>query len=202
MLAKSTYAFAFLLISALLLPAQSVPPPPKPADSGPTLEATVKYIQDKLNSQGRVNWMFWYVNTQPPGASPWAGSSSDAIPESEEVADATTDLNQCTLHVRFKITYKEQAKSDQDASFSFKEVKKLEVMTLQEEYQRNRVLPPGNPNIRVEVSPAISVLVLSFVNKPVRFDFKFLDADMANRMAKAMLHGVELCGGGDNDPFK
>jgi hypothetical protein len=29
----------------------------------------------------------------------------------------------------------------------------------------------------------------------------FADEDTANRVAKAMIHAVELCGGGDKDPF-
>jgi hypothetical protein len=31
--------------------------------------------------------------------------------------------------------------------------------------------------------------------------FYFLDEDVANRIAKAMVHAVELCGGGNKDPF-
>ncbi|HSY68859.1 MAG TPA: hypothetical protein VK813_09465, partial [Edaphobacter sp.] len=155
-------------------------------------------------AQGVVSWMVRYRNTQPPGASPWAGKISDPTYESEEVADATTDLKGCSLHVRFKTTLmsKQTINSDQNASISFKDIAKLEMMTLQEEYQRNKVDPPGNPSIRAEVSPDISVVVLSLVNKPGLVDFKFQDPQMADRMAKAMLHAAELCGGGDNDPFK
>src|SRR5579859_4601443 len=153
MIAKSAHALAFVLTSALLLPAQSVPPPPKPSDSGPSLEVTMKYIQEKLNAQGVLSWMSWYRNTQPPGASQWAGQSSTPTPESEEVADATPDPKGCALRVRFKTTYNSKANTDQDASISFKEIEKLEVTTLQEEFQRYRVIPPGNPDIRAEVSP-------------------------------------------------
>jgi alpha-D-ribose 1-methylphosphonate 5-phosphate C-P lyase len=33
-------------------------------------------------------------------------------------------------------------------------------------------------------------------------NFNFLDEDTANRVAKAMLHAVELCGGGSKpEPF-
>jgi hypothetical protein len=31
--------------------------------------------------------------------------------------------------------------------------------------------------------------------------FLFSDEDMANRVAKAMIHATELCGGGSNEPF-
>jgi hypothetical protein len=35
---------------------QPVPPPPKPADDGPSLEVTMKFIQDKLNDIGLLRW--------------------------------------------------------------------------------------------------------------------------------------------------
>jgi hypothetical protein len=31
--------------------------------------------------------------------------------------------------------------------------------------------------------------------------FSFSDVDLANRVAKAMVHAIELCGGGNKDPF-
>jgi hypothetical protein len=31
--------------------------------------------------------------------------------------------------------------------------------------------------------------------------FYFADEEMANRVAKALVHAVELCGGGNKDPF-
>jgi hypothetical protein len=203
--ARLAVVVSLTLLAGSTCRAQNVPPPPKPKDSGPSLEVTMKYIQEKLNAQGVVSWMVRYRNTEPPGASPWAGNISDPTYESEEAADATTDLKGCSLNVRFKTTSmsKQTINSDQKASISFKDIAKLEVMTLQEEYQRYKVFPPGNPNIRAEVSPDTSVVVLSLVNKPgSAVDFKFQDPQMADRMAKAMLHATELCGGGENDPFK
>jgi hypothetical protein len=31
--------------------------------------------------------------------------------------------------------------------------------------------------------------------------FYIFDQDLANRIAKAMVHGIELCGGGNKSPF-
>jgi hypothetical protein len=36
---------------------QAVPPPPKPADSGPTLQATMGFLQDKLGDIGVVTFI-------------------------------------------------------------------------------------------------------------------------------------------------
>src|SRR5580700_11220871 len=49
--------FAVLAVSwALAQQKKSVLPPPKPADEGPSLEVTMKFIQDKLNDVGAVNY--------------------------------------------------------------------------------------------------------------------------------------------------
>jgi hypothetical protein len=33
------------------------------------------------------------------------------------------------------------------------------------------------------------------------YTFRFTDANLADRVAKAILHAVELCGGGNKDKF-
>jgi hypothetical protein len=53
------WSTAFLILSSLALPcaAQDVPPPPKPADSGPSLDVTMKFIQDRLKDSSAVGWV-------------------------------------------------------------------------------------------------------------------------------------------------
>ena len=41
---------------------QSTPPPTKAADSGPTLAATMQFIQEKLTEQGQVGWAETFSN--------------------------------------------------------------------------------------------------------------------------------------------
>jgi len=53
----------FALVFLPALRAQDVPPPPKPVE-GPSLEATMKFIQDKLNEQGKVNYVTTLRNNQ------------------------------------------------------------------------------------------------------------------------------------------
>ena len=52
-----------ILVSILVLTAfsvafaqQSVAPPPRPAADGPTLAATMQFIQDKMNEPGKINY--------------------------------------------------------------------------------------------------------------------------------------------------
>ena len=53
-----TICFATLMASgAVAQQKKSVPPPPKPQDAGPSLEVTMKFIQDKMNDVGPVNYV-------------------------------------------------------------------------------------------------------------------------------------------------
>jgi hypothetical protein len=52
------FCFAVLAVSAAVAQQKkAVPPPPKPKDEGPSLEVTMKFIQDKLNDLGGVSFM-------------------------------------------------------------------------------------------------------------------------------------------------
>src|SRR5579863_1987472 len=46
----------FVVSGALAQQKKAVPPPPKPADDGPNLEVTMKFIQDKVNDVGALNY--------------------------------------------------------------------------------------------------------------------------------------------------
>jgi len=182
------------LFLGLIASAQDAPPPPKPADDGPSLEVTMKFIEDKLNAQGNVSWVYTWQNSI-------AQTTGGPVPASEEAANATSDPKACTLRLHFKAT--DNAKVTEDADFltSLKDVEKIQVMSLQE---RTNLLwaKRGHPEITVAASPAVWALVLSFTKdkKDGEVDFKFFDEELSHRMAKAMLRAVELCGGG-KEPF-
>ena len=46
------------LLSCVVAIPQSAPvaPPPKPADGGPTLEVTMRFVEDKLNEVGPISY--------------------------------------------------------------------------------------------------------------------------------------------------
>jgi len=46
-----TACFAVLVVSAALAQEKTVPPPPNPSDEGPSLEVTLKFIQEKLKDK-------------------------------------------------------------------------------------------------------------------------------------------------------
>jgi hypothetical protein len=184
-----TICSAVLIVSAMSAQEKaSVPPPPKPADEGPSLQVTMQFIQEKLKAK------------------------------QTDYTDITADPANC------QITFARQIFPgnpnyviDFTTTFSFREVEKVEVMPAREY---------SGPSARWENPPSPDAFVLrvsTTTEKSVRqheAEFKkgkltrsddfyvgkwalnFKDQDTPNRLAKAMVHAVELCGGGSKpEPF-
>jgi hypothetical protein len=82
------------------------------------------------------------------------------------------------------------------ASISFRRVEKLEVGA--EEEAQNRV--PAQNGVRSTIAPVVFRLALKY-RSGEQVMIRLRDEDTATRMAKAMTHATELCGGGSKDPF-
>lgn len=203
---------------------QSAPPPTAPADSGPTLAATMQYIQEKLSGQGQVGWAQTFSNR--PG---WIDRQTVLI------SDVMADPTACTLYTTETIDITIELPSGQILkpggpvtaddlhthimemdTTSFKQVEKITV----EKYQdivHQAAVDAAHPEVIVTVTPAVFYVKLwassdvfsthSTTTKgsraPVEKDaasktngLTFRDEDTANRVAKAMTHAMELCGGG------
>ncbi len=230
--ALMTICFAALVVSGA--PAQqkkSVPPPPKPKDEGPSLEVTMKFIQDKMNDHGTVGFVMTRSN-----------ANGVLFRTYSLISEAAGDASTCTLQAKKKgtikievpdgTTYNEGGKavSGDDlrremvytSTSPFKDVVSIVVESAQDRDNRGAA-EAAHPEITVSYTPAIYDLVLKGTKKdafsfhstynkgkepPQDKDstgditwFMFRDEDTANRVAKAMLHAVELCGGGNKDPF-
>jgi hypothetical protein len=62
------------------------------------------------------------------------------------------------------------------------------------------VLAQGRPPGSYKFDPPVYALKVARPHHTFN-TFYFLDEDLANRVAKAFVHAVELCGGGSKDPF-
>jgi hypothetical protein len=104
----------------------------------------------------------------------------------------------------------------------FKNVDSITVESEQDLYNRN-VAQRGHPELTVTYTPAVFTLALKGTKKDAfsyhqqmnvgkqaprqsdfaadRNQFWFRDEQTADRVAKAVLHAVELCGGGNKEPF-
>jgi hypothetical protein len=208
--------------------AQDVAPPPRPADNGPSLEATMKFIQDKLNEQGEVNYTVRRSGdssgddrstrktpaTPATPATPTKGRGSQASNgpsrQSDEVTSVAADPRTCQVSLQKRdLVYMNPVPQYR---FSFRDAEKLMVMPLKDALNR-AAADRGEPQNVEEVAPDISALLIQFKGKKLhrqwgnqgsdeqQLRLVFREDELAQRMAKAMVHAIELCGGGSKDPF-
>jgi hypothetical protein len=182
-------------------PAAVVPAAPVTASvaSNPTLADTMKFIQDKLNDNNKTSWV---DNDQHNGAY-W----TDTV--THEFSSVVADTGQCRIsyHIFTKHheIYRWMAACDgnnnkgEEISFSLRSVQEI-VVKPWEQYETECMAKIGHPDMTIaSSSPAMTALV---VRQPhgVENVFTFADAALADRIAKAMVHAVELCGGGQKNP--
>jgi hypothetical protein len=212
-------AMAVLMSCTLLAQTKEVPPPPKPGDDGPGLEATMRFIQEKLNGQGAIGFVF------TRGDIP-----ATIFRTSYRISDAVADGAACSLHtvettdIKIEVTagenYSEQ--SVDTGAISFKDVENLRVEPGTDATNRD-FAQNAHPEIGTTFTPNVFYLTL-VASKPVftyhivrtkgkepawtserppskEFHLIFGDEEIAKRLAKAITHAVELCGGGNQDPF-
>jgi hypothetical protein len=183
-----------LILAALILLstafAQDVPPPPKPKDDGPSLEVTMKFIEEKLNSIGRVNYMAYLHNN--------TDGSDMTLRISDEAKNLRAAAATCRIDFHDWEMQNEKVKADSDVWFLLKAVQEVAVKT-REQDAKEIDSKSGHPEFSYRVDPPI--FILSINRKNGNHTISFYDEAMANRVAKALVHAVELCGGGNKDPF-
>jgi hypothetical protein len=218
------------LLNASALAQRAVPPPPKPADSGPSLEDTMKFVQDRMNNQGSVGYVSNRSNL--PGVTfRNYYTISGVVVDPSACTLQTTETTVETLEVPPGSINKENGKPYNVDDYSsrrvemttihLREIESLRVESMQDMGNRSWV-EAAHPEVTVTVTPAVYYLTL-IASKPV-FAFhltytigkqpakevdnsakedhlSFRDEETADRMAKALTHAVELCGGGDKDLF-
>ncbi len=169
---------------------KETPPPPKSADDGPNLEVTMKFIRDKM--QAKTN----EVN-----------ATIEADPVKCELRDTRTEPSG-QLRIR--------------EAFSFREVENIEVTPAQEYFRQVGSEDPAAEAAERGLAGFFTLKVLMTTKTSVHQRYTeeekkklhledkdsgemkwwFGDEDVANRVAKAMIHAVELCGGGSKpEPF-
>jgi hypothetical protein len=230
---RDVFAVCFvLLLGVPAVSQQPVPLPPQPAGSGPSLSATMQFIQDKLNDIGMVSFVVFLQDTS--NGNTWTTNATN------EISNVVADQNQCRISYHWRGTDLEAlspneiaprrklrisslnddfaaeflrvraadrrpngkaAYKDEDDAFSLRDVQEIVVKPF-EQHGTERLAKNGSPNVVVtSTSPPITALVARLPRREENV-FLFTDADLADRVAKAMLHAVELCGGGKApEPF-
>lgn len=167
---------------------RNVPPPKLAEENGPSLEETMKFIQDKLSGQAKA-WIEYVTN-----------NITSQVIQSFQFSEALTKIDAnpgaCRVSYHFKTTRDGQLFREGDLAFNFKDVQNVVVYSME---QNNMVISAaeGHPENVFKFDPPIFALEAKRM-----FTFYFYDEDLANRVAKAIVHAVELCaGGGKPEPF-
>jgi hypothetical protein len=185
---------AVLVVSAALAQQKkTVPPPPKPTDEGPSLEVTMKFIHDKLSDIGPVNYAA-YVHDNASG-NEWT------VQFRSELTKVVADPRACRIDLHSKQEREGKSFTDNDFGFSLRVVGDIVVMPMEQRLKEIDALQ-GAPTLTYKVDPPVFVLKVRRTDRKEPDVFCFFDEQMANRVAKAMVHAVELCGGGEKpEPF-
>ncbi len=172
---------------------KAVPPPPKPADEGPSLEVTMKFIQDKLNDVGLINYAGYYHDNAT--GSDWTDRFQ------VQATGVVADPGACRVSFHWKTVRNGTTFADLDVGFSLKAVGDIVVLPA-DQNQKAIDTAAGHPEWTCRIDPGVFVLNARRTDIKGGNSFDFSDEQMANRVAKAMVHAVELCGGGAKpEPF-
>ena len=197
-----------------------------PAASGPTLVETMKFIQEKLKEQGLVEFTETVsVQNQPGVTIRISVRSKDddvvADPAACTLHAAGTYDSNTVASAGGKTVSTENQHSYLSGTLAFKDVEKITVEHVLDFFNRHTAesghpeftATAGTPVFFVELSAAKTLFTRHETNTtgnkaPVVTDeplkeasLVFRDEETANRVAKAILHAVELCGGGNKEPF-
>jgi hypothetical protein len=175
-----------------LVSAQDVPPPPKPSGDGPSLETTMKFIEDKVTDEGTLTYTAFVSDSSQAGME-WNNQFKVAI------TNFVTDAKACRISFHWRAEVKGKMSDDKDYNLNLKEVRDVVVLP-QEQNQKQVDTRDGHPAWNSRIEPNLFTLV---ARRPKGLEnaFLFSEEAMAGRVAKAMVHAVELCGGGNKDPF-
>jgi hypothetical protein len=187
--------FVVCFVVLLSIPAftqTAVTPPPQPAVSGPSLAVTMQFIQDKMNEQGKIDYT---LNTHDNSK----GEDWPVYQISIEVTNAVADPAACRITWHKVTTNGGKVGIDKDFSLDLRTVLTLEVRTSTYEAKMEDTAR-GNPELDKRQYPPYWA-VTSKLKGNTETPLFFSSEEMANRVAKAMVHAVELCGGGNKEPF-
>lgn len=152
----------------------------------PTLDETLVFVAQKLNAETGIVYRA-------------TSSAGDPSIISDRVLNARGDPASCQVRFKYVGEFDNKPFLNYDFVFSFRRVEKLEVLTEQELWDRTSE-HNGSRN-ETRLSPTTYKVLLYSSGSEQLGAVNFRDEEMANRVAKAMLHAVELCRSATKEPF-
>lgn len=144
----------------------------------------MKYIQDKLNSVGRVKYVAHGHDTQ--NGDDWVNRFND------EVSALVANPAVCRIYYHWFTSVDGNVTMDKDIGFAFRDVHQIKLLTREEIFNSDNA-ETGHASWTAKVDPPVYVVI---VQRDTRENhFLFLDKDLASQVAKALSHATDLCGG-------
>lgn len=189
------------IISVLVLTAfsavfaqQPVAPPHKPAANAPSLAVTMQLIQKELNAVGKLSFVV-HIFDKEEGS----GISKYIEERSNVIADPAT----CTVRYHWWKSVHDDVVDDEDVSFSLRDVLGISMMNMDQaekkQYEEEKAYPEEKQTYHLKFVPQMYVVMMRKPEDNTE-GFSFADKNQAERVAKAMGHAIELCGG-KNVPY-
>jgi hypothetical protein len=225
---KMKYRLACVLVLGFAVTSwgqQNAPPADKPADSGPSLAATMQFIQEKLTEQGQVAWAETRSN-QPEITYRTILLITDVMSDPDACTLYITGKSDNTIELQKGFTLKQGGPLTADDllshtvetdTISFKQVEHIGVTNVQDVHNQSFVRS-AHPEIKATVTPPVFIVTLwasnavvatshtsttkgkqALVEKDITSKsgvISIRNEETANKVAKAMAHAVKLCGGG------
>jgi hypothetical protein len=151
----------------------------------------MQFIQEKLSGLGQANYVAY--NHDNADSTDWVTRFSTL--DTNVVADPAA----CKISYHEKRIKDDKVTSDADFWFALSELQDVVIMP-REQLLKKVNTRDGHPSWDARIDPHVYVLTAR-KDENTEWYFYFFDQDLANRVAKAMVHGIELCGGGNKSPF-
>ena len=167
-------------------------PPRAAAEQAPSLAVTLAYIRDKVAQQGLIAYA---------GASHDSADSTSWVNQfTVEASEVTVDEANCRVDFHWRTTADGKVVADEkDAGLPLKRITSVTVSDMEEDMARISSRA-GHTTWVTTVRPQITVLQ-ALRNSGTSSALDFRDRDTAERVAKAIRHGADLCGGTKSEPF-
>jgi hypothetical protein len=180
---KSQIVVALVLLATVVAAQTSSSSSAKP--SAPSLPATLKLIQEKVNSQGEITYTMISENTVQGGTV----EDHYAVETSGAVADAYS----CSLQVNARMSMNGKTQTQGRATVPFQGLTRVVVRT-QSQLIEEKTTSTGVTGWKGKITPE-SYVVQTFQDGTLYGMFFFRDQDAANLVAKSISQAIQLCGG-------
>lgn len=173
-----------VFVPALAWAQQAPSPSSQLAANGPTLDVTLKFIADKVNAEGKFSYSATITDSATQGPE-WTNRFEALL---SNLAGAPLA---CRITFHWRTLVNGTVADDSDYGINLQKLTKVVVLS-QVEYQHQIDSRSGHDSYQSRIMPPQFVLVMKPGND-LESIFLFHDEDMANRVARAVSHAVELC---------